>query len=230
MPLKLRFVRLLDEQRAARRTIADAVHILCQRANFQTDDDAKIHVGPLALPAGNIAGLIDVQFEDFGGEIIHCVSLPTSERFRAIRQGSIRRETFEIRRLVAATVNGVGLVTLADGTVVHALEVLPARLHYEPSDLDWRIMHHVVAIAGAQGRYYRHWPEGLEFARATKGWDQRRLRLDCSRLRDLYDGSLKKLYYAITKRDPELAFSKQKLAETLAMFGTREIKPRPRVA
>jgi hypothetical protein len=60
------FVRLLDATRVARRTIADAIEVLREKANFEADDRANVHVGLLALPAGNIAGLIDVQLEKLG--------------------------------------------------------------------------------------------------------------------------------------------------------------------
>jgi hypothetical protein len=217
----------LDEERASRRTVADAIELLRQGANLQTDDHAQIHVGLLALPSSQVVGLIDIQFEDFGGDLVHCVSLPTSGQFRAICQHSARIETYDILRLVCASVNGAGQVTLADGAVVHAVEVLPVYLHYEPSNLDWRIVHHVIAIAGAEDRCYRRWPDGLEFALSDKTFD--RLHLDCSKLSELDLPSLKVLARAISKRDRGLKrLSRQKLADTLAMFGIRGIRKRPR--
>lgn len=229
MGLKPRFLRLLDEDRASRRTMSDAIELLYQRACFQNSDRAEIHIGLLALPSSKIVGLIDVQFEDFRGEMVHCVSLPTSGQFRAVRHHSKRGEIFDIAELIGATVNGAGQVTLADGTLVHALEVLPAQLQYEPSELDWRIVHHVVAIADAQEHCYRRWPDGLEFTGAKSDSDRRRLRLDCSTLRNLGLPPLKVLHHAITEFDPELKFSKQKLADVLAMFGIREVAARPRL-
>lgn len=225
-----RFIRHLDEERGLRRSIADAIELLYDRANFHNDDHARIHVGLLALPCGKIVGLIDVQFEDFGGQIVHCVSLPTSGRFRAVRQHSKHSETFDITQLAGAAVDATGQVILVDGTFLRGLDVLPAYLPYEPSDLDWRIVHHVVAIAGAQAHCYRRWPDGLAFTPNDNNFDKQSLRLDCSKLRDLRLPPLKVLYHAITERDSALIISKQKLTDALAMFGIREAKPRPRVA
>lgn len=212
MGLKPRFVRLLDEDCASRRTVSDAIELLRQRAGFRRHDFANVHVGLLALPSGKIVGLIDIQFGDFGGEIVHCVSLPTSARFQAIGPHSTRCKTFDIARLVSATVNGAGQVTLADGTIVHAVEVLPTHPHYEPSDLDWCIVHHVVAIAEAQESCYRRWPDGEQFALSDKNLD--RLRLDCSKLPGLSPPPLKLLAYKMAERDPDLMFSSQKLADS----------------
>ena len=45
-------VRVLEEEQALRRTIADAIDVLCNAADFEANDRAGIRVGLLKLPSG----------------------------------------------------------------------------------------------------------------------------------------------------------------------------------
>ncbi len=221
------YQRLREESRNSRRTIADALEVLREVADFKAGDRARVRIGRLTLPSSKVVGLVVVQFEAARGERVYLVSLPTSVRFRAVRQGSAQPEVFDISRLDGAVVDSAAHVTLADGVAVRAVDVFPARLPYEPSDLDWRIVHQTVAIVGAEEHCYRRWPDGLEFALADKTSD--RLVLDCSALYGLNPPPLKVLAHAIAERDPELSdLSLQKLSDSLAMFGIRQIRARTR--
>ena len=88
------------------------------------------------------------------------ISLPTAARFRA-KLRSAAWHDFDIFRLNGAAVDSGGTVRLADGTLLRAVEVIPANLPNEPSELAWRIVRYAVELAGAQVRCYRHLADGL---------------------------------------------------------------------
>ena len=58
-------------------------------------------------------------------------------------------------------VDGIGKVVLADGTNLRAVEVIPAYLPLEPSELDRRIVRHAISMIGAEQRCYRRLGDGL---------------------------------------------------------------------
>jgi hypothetical protein len=106
-----------------------------------------------------------------GARRVYRVFLPTSSQFRAVRLSDSRRANLEISRLNGAVADGVGNVTLEDGTAIRAVEVLPARLPYEPSELEWAIVHGALSVLKGRRRGYRLL-NGLRF-------------LDCSILSNL---------------------------------------------
>jgi hypothetical protein len=225
-----RYIWLLEDERLSRRTMAEAILVLREFAGFKESSCAEVHVGLLTLFSGKVVGLINIQFESPCGETIYRVSLPTSCGFWAVREGSSQRECFEISRLDGAVVDSTGNVTLDDGTAIRMVKVIPTHLPYEPSDLDWQIVHEVVAILGAEEQCYRLWPDGLPFRRADNLSNKMKARLDCNALRRLNPPPLKVLKSAIADRQPSLKkLSLQKLSDTLAMFGIRQIKARPRL-
>jgi hypothetical protein len=134
------FVRLQEERRTSRRTVADALDVVGQDLAPNEVLRAQIRIGPLRLPSGKCTALVDVVFPDLG----YIVSLPTSARFRALSDTSSRHQLFEIFRLDGAEVCADGSVRLADGTQLRAVEVIPTHLPYKPSKLEERILQHVI--------------------------------------------------------------------------------------
>ena len=136
------FMRLVEEQRAKRRTIADALGVVERRKDcYGSLGSIEIRVLPLTLPSGKATGLVDVVFPDIGCE----VSLATSTRFKARCEQSSTYRTFEISLLNSAKACADGSVCLANGTRLRAVEVLPAYLPYEPTELDNTILMNVIA-------------------------------------------------------------------------------------
>jgi hypothetical protein len=133
------YERLAEQDRLSRSTIVDALEVLRQLAGFTDDDRAVIRIGPFRLPSGELVGLVDILFEAASQAKICVVSLPTASQFMAIRPGYSRRDRFDIARLDGTAVDGAGKVVLADGRRLRAVEVMPAHLPLEPSELDWRI-------------------------------------------------------------------------------------------
>jgi hypothetical protein len=154
------YQRLLEDHRNSRRTIADALEVLREVGGFKDHHHAQVCIRRLSLPSG-VVGLVEVRFDDPSRENVSIVSLPSSTRFRAIREGAFRHKGFEIFRLDGATVSADAKVLLTDGTPLRAVEVLPTRLLNQPSKLDWRIVHYTISIIKAEKQCYRSLRQGL---------------------------------------------------------------------
>jgi hypothetical protein len=229
MPHMRQYQRLFEESRNSRRTIADALDILREVADFKDHHRAEIRIGPLRLSSGDVTGLVYVVFNAPSREKVFIVSLPTSAQCRAICQGSSRRDYFEIDRLHGAVVDAKANVRLPDGTKLRAVDVVPTRLPYNPTELDWRIVHYTISMIGAEERCYRSLREGLP--PQLQGMVPDRRFLDCSRLPGLELPPLKEIVGRIAEKDWTLRkLSPQKIADSLRTFGMRVPKPRPRVS
>lgn len=203
--------------------------MLREHCDFGEDDRAQIRIGPFQLPSGEVVGLVNVTFTHSVRDKIYIVSLPTSARFRAFCNGASRREHFEISRLDGAVVKGSGAALLTDGVNLHAVEVIPTPLPYEPTELDWRIVHSTIAIIGAEERCYRSLRTGVPFPQRDTVPDRRGI--DCSTLSGLDLPPLKRLAHDIREKDWTLRkLSDQAIANALQKFGMRVPKPRPRVS
>jgi hypothetical protein len=197
--------------------------------DFTEKSRAGIQVAPLRLPSGSVVGLVNVEFNGPLPEVVCIVSLATSVKFRAVRQGSSQHEYYDIFRLDGAAVDGAANVTLADGTSLRAVNVIPAYLPLEPSGLDWRIVHHTIALIGAEDQCYRRLRDGLP-TRVHDMVPDRRF-LDCSNLFGLKTPPLKAIAAYIADHDPTLKLlSLQKIADALRNYGIRVPTPRPRVS
>ena len=208
------YVRLQEQRRTSRRTIADALEVVRQEFGLDDIGPAHVRIGPLRLPSGQCTALVDVVFSDLG-----CgVSLPTSSRFMARGGTSSRPEKFEISRLDRAEIWPDGSVLLADGTRLRAVEVVPTHLPYEPSKLDQEILAYVISLTKAD-YCRRSIREGLPEHLQQMVPDIRVL--DFSRVRMIKAPPLKVIRGYISDRDPDLRVSNQKIADALAMFGVR---------
>ena len=214
-------VRLQEERRNSRRTIADAFEVVHQV--FGIDKiRAEIQIGLMRLASGKVTGLVDVVFADLGCR----VSLPTSARFKTLTDTSSQRQVFEISLLDRADVCSNGSVVIADGTRFRAIEMIPTQLPYETSELEKRILQHVIALTN---RYdcYRSIREDVPEHLRDQIPDIRAL--DYGRLRTIESPLLKVIGSYIEENDPELKVSSQKIADILAMCGVRVPRRRPRV-
>jgi hypothetical protein len=222
------YQRLLEDHRNSRRSVADAINVLHEAAGFGAHDRAKIRVGLMRLPSNDIVGLVDVLLEASRGKKVYVASLPTSAHFCASSDGAGRGDLFEIARLHDAIVDTDGNVRLVDGTHLHAVEVVPSYLPYNPTQQEWRIVRAAIAALGAEERCYRCLRNDLPIEECDMAPDWRGI--DCSKLAGLELPPLKDLAWRIAKKDPTLGeLSQQKIADALRRFGMRIPKPRPRV-
>lgn len=215
---------LRQEERRHRLTVSHAIDVLARDADFGDNDLAQIKVGMLALPSRDQVGLVNVSFDShtLGKTLI--VSLATSAEFSAKCRGEADARRFSIFELDGATADHDGIVRLSDGVVVRAVEVIPAKLPLQPSDLDWRIVHHVILISKAEDQCYRSLrehakPKCLDVSEEMI--PEARL-VNCGALEGLELPSLRYLAQQISKKDPTLKrLSCQKIADALRKFGMR---------
>jgi hypothetical protein len=226
-PTELQHVRLGAQGRDARGKISDAIALLRTEANFCEHDRATICVGLLRLPSCEMVGLVEVVFEAPWVKTVYRVPLRTAARLRGRRRGSAERVEYDAVRFNLAEVDFYGLVTLASKTALYGVEVCPASMLTQPSELDWRIIHAALKVIDGGHHCYRSLPEGLLNA------DPQRVPglqfLDCNLLRGLKPPPLKDIMKGIERIDSELRVSGQKVADALRRFGVRIPAPRPRV-
>ncbi|MGY3508887.1 hypothetical protein [Bradyrhizobium lupini] len=199
---------LQPDERNKRRSIADATDLLPSDGAWR----GEIRVGGLQLLSGEVVGQVAVFAKNAVAGSISIVTLPTCKKSRGRRQGSQEVEEFDIFRLDGAIVDGSGTVELVDGTRLRAVEVVPALLPYNVTDLDWRILHHTIALMEAEEACCTY---PTPFGQPNKA-------LDCSKLPGLR-GKVpprKEILRYIAKQEPALKrLSRQKIADTLHKFG-----------
>src|SRR5258705_8663803 len=116
-----------------RRTIADAIDVLQKSVGFDGDDRGQIQLGRMRLPSGDVVSLTWVSFESAAHRKTFIVKLPTALKFKATSQDELLID--DIGRLEGATLDEKGNVELKDGTLMRAVEIIPALLPYEISAL-----------------------------------------------------------------------------------------------
>jgi hypothetical protein len=216
-----RHILLADENRNARRTIADALEILRSKAGFDEVNRAQARIGWLKLPSSETIGLVQVVFDAPCNDMVYAVSLPSSREFHARRPNSSQGGRFGIASLDGAEIDSTGSVLLTDGTTLRAVEIIPARLPYTPSELDSRIVYCTIAlIPGAEERCCRRLRDDVPTRFKEMVPDLRFL--DCSKLSGLDIPSLESIAAYIIESDPGGRHpSQQKIADTLHKFGIR---------
>ncbi len=217
------YERISEQARNSRRTTSDAIEVLHEKAGFGKNDRAEISIGLLKLPSAEVVGLVQIVFET-PGDKAYVVSLPTAKHFLAYRVNAPQRDRFDIAKLDGAVLDGTGNVLLTNGTALRAVEVIPARLPLEPTELDWRIIHCTLSIIEAN-HCYRHLAYGLPPQLQEMVPDLRIL--DCGTFESLALPRLKVLISRIRETEPSLP-SAQQVADTLHKFGMRIPIPRPR--
>jgi hypothetical protein len=116
---------------------------------------------------------------------------------------------------------------LSDGIRLHAVEVTPTLLPYEPSEREERILRQVISLTKS-AYCYRNFREDLPEHLQDQVPDL--WVLDYSRVRMIEAPLLKVIRGYIEDNDPELKVSNQKIADALAKFGVRVPRRRPRTA
>ena len=213
-------VKLVPKGRDSARTVSEAVTLLRREAGLRKGDRAKIGVGLLRLPSGDLVGLAEIVFASTRRSTTYAVPLQSAASFNAIRAGYPGYDRYDIARLGSAEVDVNGLVVLSDGTVLEAVKFLSAPMLTKPSETDWRIIHLVLSVIKGGEQCYRSLSEGLPPEVAELVSDERFL--DCNRLSALDLPPLKVIAFDIRKKDPTLKASDQKIADALRKVGARQ--------
>jgi hypothetical protein len=220
--------RLAPDGHASRRTMADALEELRTLPDFGDTSCAHVRVQPLRLPCGDRVGLTQLEFVGSLPEVVYLVSLPTAARFRGKSQGAAEQCGGDIFALDQAIIDAMGGVTLADGRLLQAVEIIPARLATTPSELEWRIINNLIAVRHAKDRCVPYWRDKVP-ADIREIIPASLRRIDCQAVSQLEAPPLKVLAAYIADREPTLPVpSLQKLADALGAFGVRTRVPRPR--
>jgi hypothetical protein len=143
------FRETLDEGKNKRRTVADAVEVLCKHGNFRECDHAIIRVDPLPLPSCEPIAQVHAVFDGLIDNLTYFVWLPSSGKCKGRRERLPGLEVLDIFELSGGIIHFDGSVMLQNGTLFRAVEVIPALLPHELSDLDWCILHKTIAFMGS---------------------------------------------------------------------------------
>ncbi len=224
------FELINQADREQRRTVSDAIDVLAQDAGFGSADIADIRVGFLQLPSRETVGLTNVYFNSRSTGKTVVVSLPTAAEFVSKCLGEKNTRRFSILELDGAKADDDGVVRLSDGRVLRAVEIIPANLPLEPSELAWRIVHHVISIVKAEDHCYRSLREHAKPTCSDLPEEMiPEIRfIDCGALEIGKLPPLKYLKQQIGRRDPSLKrVSHQTVADALRDFGIRSPASRP---
>ncbi|XIA67050.1 hypothetical protein ACFIOY_15275 [Bradyrhizobium sp. TZ2] len=228
------YTGLRESSRTLRTTIADALDVLEAETNFKPDDRAIVWLQPLQLQT-EVVWLVSVVFECPTQDIGFVVPLRTAKAFFAIDQNTSQKRPFEMELLDGAIVGPEG-IDLASGNRVRAVEIVPARLPYELSELDEAIIHLTISmIPGAEDRCYRDLRDDLtveerkgipclrfiDFSKLSEG--PNRPALDVPYLK-VIRGRFEQLHPDSTTP------SEQKIADALEKAGIRAPLRRPKAA
>lgn len=220
-----------------RRTVADALAILEAEAGFGEEDKAETRVGLVPLRPGQNVGLVQVVFDVPCSVKSYSVPLPSAEFFYAY-SAERRRERYPIPLLDRGIVDARGVIALANRQTIRSVEIEPARLPLDPTDLDWRIVHVAVECCRTDksdrfserevdNRCYRPLRKALRPEDAALAYmvpDERWL--DCSALTNLWVPCLDSIAAYWAEVYPhECPPSMQKIANTLADFRMRFPRP-----
>lgn len=226
--MKLSFVTGAVRGRGALSTVAEGLERLSRYpACFRPEDKATISVADLPMPSGRRIQSPTLLFTPAsGGDLTFAAVLAPASHCRATDIASGKRTKYEMRLLHEAIVDNDGRATLRDGAILRAIEVIPDRIQ-NPSELDWQILATFIAARGAENWCYRDILDGLEPELRKQVPDLAcHRRIDLTRVPELDARLLKRDVWEIRAQDPTLNVSKEKLAQTLAVFGIRERKIR----
>jgi hypothetical protein len=215
-------------------TIAHAIKTL-ESVGFATDDTAKIRTGGLRLPSGEVVGLISALFSSLKHDKIFIVSLATSRCFQARHEARSELAQFDIFELDEAVFSWAGDVVLANGAKLRAVEVLPAQLPYDFSDLERRIVQFTISMMGATDRCYRYFGSGLppqyqDIAPRIRALDFETFTERGNRPK-LKTPPLKVIQGNFLDANPDLkSLSRQTISNTLSKIGLHQPTRRPKAA
>jgi hypothetical protein len=201
--------QVIDGRRSMR-TLVDALAELEEVGWLKDGDRATVRALWMQLPDGAVVATVAVIAP---GEQPHRVMMPAAARFTAKNTVGERHER-DVGELDGAVVDRDGNVELPDGSYVHAVELVPVRLHEELTETEEEVLVCVLDVLGFKKECYRplypevapHW-HVLDYALVAKVGAERAL------------PSLKTIEREVFRCMPHV--SRQTLATVLARAGLR---------
>ena len=217
-----RYVTLAEGNKHNRRSVADAIELLAAHADFRANNLATICTLQLPIPARKPLFQLCVAFENLSSNVTSLVWLPTSSCFNAQGLDQRRANKFATADLDGAMVDFAGNVSLPTGAQLRAVEVVPATLPYELSDLEWRILECTIKYMKIEDVVVRTFGEELDVdVRATLPVIRR---IDFQRLKGFEVPPLKVLQHFIIENVRDLEdISLEKISSALSKCGMRSV-------
>ena len=134
------------------RTIADALEKLRGFGGLPDNGQAHILTLPTRLPDGHRASFVAVA--TCAGPLNVRIAMPMSAYFEAAETYG-ERKRYDISELEQAVADSDGNIQLADGRFIHAVELVPIKLHRELTETELRIVSHTIRLHGAEDRCCR---------------------------------------------------------------------------
>lgn len=200
--------RTIDGRRSMR-SISDALEALRGDGRLEDCSFLEIRTNPLPSQTDQAPSLVLVVCHLNPPEKPRGVALPTSWEFRGRPLGESTPETFEILRLDRAKVDEDGTVTLSDGTRLKAVEVIPAALPWELTELQKRIVFWTTMFIRFGDKCY-YGPPTPDLAG-----------LDFAKLRALEVPKLEAVVQFVADAEPTLKINRQTVANALGVCGMR---------
>lgn len=206
--------QFFGEDSAVRRTIADALDVLAEKADFSPGRKATVSVKPYELPWGEKVGQITTRYVDRNGAR-HSVPLPYAANFSALDEN--RREMFHVFCLDGAIVDFEGYARLKDGRVLRGIEVCRLDFPLVPTGRHYKVIHTLIAMNDAQNRCYFPLRDILPADVPDEGFHDIRF-IDCNALSRLKRPQRKKIarkYRDLYEED----ISTHTIGEAMRLFG-----------
>jgi hypothetical protein len=146
--------RTIDGRRSMR-SVADALEALRSAGHCRAGSLLEIRTSSLPAKTADAPSIVLVVCRATPSEDAWGVALPTSYEFTARSLGKDTAETFEISLLDRAKVDEDGAVELSDGTRLQAVNVVPAALPRELTELQKRVVCWTIKFIGAEKECFR---------------------------------------------------------------------------
>ena len=223
-------------------TLAEAIYIVEQSYGLSERAQIVVHVRRMNLNTGQHFHLVVLEYRSLHDESAF-IPLQSGNMFRAIENLTGQRREYAADLLDGGMVSDDAVVTLQDGTTLRAVEIVPARLPYEFTPLDEKVIHAAISVAKIEGAVYRSFRHGLpeedakriidvggksvEFGKFVSGLKF----IDFGKLAQI---EIQPLLLLNIKGEFEMLFpdekspSEQKISDTLALSGFWKPKRRPK--
>jgi hypothetical protein len=160
--MQQKYVNLAEGNKHNRRSVADVIDLLITHAGFQVGDRAKIRTILMPLAVKDPVFQFCIVFPRLRTSETFLVWLPTSSRFAARATDHTRIRKYNTPDLNDASVDYYGNAALLNGMQLRAIEIVPAPLPYEFSELDRRIVMSTIYFMKIEDVVFRTLGEELD--------------------------------------------------------------------